>query len=826
MLCHCFTFKKKAKRGRPRKLQTASKESAASKRVSRRKTSRSPEVKSKQTGKNAPKSGVKSSKGNEENTPRAARHHSHSPPRTTKRRASPSPTSSLSGRPARRNTLNQRLQQRRASEESPAIPLKSSKRGSIAEKRKRGTSKDSTDSKDSVIKEPSVKKVKVDSSVIEREPRSTQKSKHPSVPKIPKVEEKVTEIEVNGESSDDTVDLNESEHVSVIKRNKSPEAYQKYYKLTDWGKHALMQQKEWEEAMGTDTTEVKQEIKEEPSETNEKPESEVSAVVPQENVVSESEVSTVVVCKNVPPECPVSAVNPQKNVPPESEVSVVISQENVPPESEVSTMAPQENVPPKSEVSAVVSQENVPPKSEVSAVVSQENVLPKSEVSTVVPEENVPPKSEVSVVIFQENVPPMSEVSIKASQENVPPKSEVSAVASQEIVLGVGAIGSRKTAELGAEENKPEIIKVEPNPETKQDLTEDDCEVTNEQAKSVDLPNNLEVPANNSLKESQSTTESVEKENQPETKVGSDSTAVEPAKTEDSDADHCAAQINSPKNIVEKPVRGSSPVKKSSSARSTLFSGQAKTGGRDWSNVKTYGRRNKGKQLCSIKRSRSEDEECPRERRKRRKDEKQKSEEPSENVKTNDTVTSSKSSSVSSEKHKDSKQKPEEMSLLSSKTPDASMPRTSPCAVSIERLKIVEQTLVASTGSRNSDKTKEEPDKSEANELVGQVSVIGDKHYTTLRESTSTVKLTKSDIIIVSPPRVEKKSDSGILERNGEASPAKELVLVDSLQSDDEKTLIPPPRVTRSNERSLSRGSSSSTVSGGPQDSPARGSKP
>ena len=129
-------------------------------------------------------------------------------------------------------------------------------------------------------KEPSVKKVKVDPSVIEREPRSTQRRKYPSAPKVPKVEEKVTEIEVNGESSDDTVDLNESEHVSVIKRNKSPEAYQKYYKLTDWAKHALMQQKVWEEAMSTDTTEVKQEIKEEPSETNEKPESEVSTVVP------------------------------------------------------------------------------------------------------------------------------------------------------------------------------------------------------------------------------------------------------------------------------------------------------------------------------------------------------------------------------------------------------------------------------------------------------------------------------------------------------------------------------------------------------------------
>ena len=97
------------------------------------------------------------------------------------------------------------------------------------------------------------------------------------------------------------------------------------------------------------------------------------------------------------------------------------------------------------------------------------------------------------------------------------------------------------------------------------------------------------------------------------------------------------------------------------------------------------------------------------------------------------------------------------------KTPDTSMPRTSPCAVSIERLKIVEQTLVASTGSKNTDITNKEPDKSKASELVGQVSVVGDNHYTTLRESTGTVKLAKSDIIIVSAPRVEKKTGNGRL---------------------------------------------------------------
>ena len=702
-----FIFKKKAKRGRPKKSQTASDESAASKRVSRRKTSRSPDVKPKHTGKNASKSSVKSSKGNEENTPRTKRHHSHSPPRATKRKASPSPTSSLSGRPARRNTLNQRLQQRRASEESPTIPLKASKRGT-AEKRKRGISKDSTDSKDSATKEPLVKKAKVHPNVIEREPRSTHRRKNPSAPKVSKVKEEVKEIEVNGESSDDTVDLNESEHVSVIKRNKSPEAYQKYYKLTDWAKHAEVQQKEWEEAMSRDKTEVKQEIKEEPIEANEKAEPEVSAVVPQ------------------------------KDVQPKSEVSTGVPQENVPRESEVSTVLPRENVP------------------------------TESEASTVIPQENVPPESEASTVLTSENVPPKSEVSTEVCQENVPK---------------VDAFDSRKTAVVRAEENKPEIVKVEPSTESNQDLTEKDCEVSNKEAESTDLPNISELPANNNLKESQSTAELVEKGNQPESEMDSDSRAVELASPEESNAEHCAAQVNSPRKIVERPVRGSSPVKKASSPRSALFSGHVKTGGRDWSNVKTYGRRNKGKQLCSIKRSRSDEDEYPRERRKRKKDEKQKCKEPSKNVATNDTVASSESSNVSSEKHKDSKHKPEETDLLSPKTPDTSMPRTSPCAVSIERLKIVEETVVASTSSKNADsRTSKESDKSQASELIGQVSVVGDNHYTTLRESTGTGKQTKSDDTIASASKLEKKTDSGMLEENGKTSPSKELMLVESLQ--------------------------------------------
>ena len=722
---------------------------------------------------------MKSSKGNEENTPRTKRHHSHSPPRATKRKASPSPTSSLSGRPARRNTLNQRLQQRRASEESPTIPLKASKRGT-AEKRKRGTSKDSTYSKDSATKEPLVKKAKVHPNVIEREPRSTHRRRNPIALKVSKVREEVKEIEVNGESSDDTVDLNESEHVSVIKRNKSPEAYQKYYKLTDWAKHAEVQQKEWEEAMSSDKAEVKQEIKEEPIEANVKAEPEVSTVVAQENV------------------------------PPESEASTVIPQENVTPESEASTVLTSENVPPASEVSTVIPQENVPPKSEASTVLTSENVPPESEASTVIPQENVTPESEASTVLTSENVPPASEVSTEVSQENVPK---------------VDPIDSRKTAVVRAEENKPEIVKVGPSTENNQDLTEKDCEVSNEEAESTDLPSISEVPANNNLRESQSTAELVEKGNQPQSEVNSDSRAVEPANPEQGNAEHCAAQVNSPKKIVERPVRGSSPVKKASSPRSALFSGHVKTGGRDWSNLKTYGRRNKGKQLCSIKRSRSEEDEYPRERRKRKKDEKQKCKEPSKNVATNDTVASFESSNVSSEKHKDSKHKPEETDLLSPKTPDTSMPRTSPCAVSIERLKIVEETVVASTSSKNADsRTNKESDKSQASELIGQVSVVGDNHYTTLRESTGTGKQTKSDDTITSASKLEKKTDSGMFEENGKTSPSKELMLVESLQSDEEKTLISPPRVTRSNERSLSRGSSSSTVSGGPRDSPVRGS--
>ena len=691
---------------------------------------------------------MKSSKGNEENTPRTKRHHSHSPPRATKRKASPSPTSSLSGRPARRNTLNQRLQQRRASEESPTIPLKASKRGT-AEKRKRGTSKDSTYSKDSATKEPLVKKAKVHPNVIEREPRSTHRRRNPIALKVSKVREEVKEIEVNGESSDDTVDLNESEHVSVIKRNKSPEAYQKYYKLTDWAKHAEVQQKEWEEAMSSDKAEVKQEIKEEPIEANVKA---------------------------------------------EPEVSTVVAQENVPPESEASTVIPQENVTPESEASTVLTSENVPP---------------ASEVSTVIPQENVPPKSEASTVHTSENVPPTSEVSTEVSQENVPK---------------VDPIDSRKTAVVRAEENKPEIVKVGPSTDNNQDLTEKDCEVSNEEAESTDLASISEVPANNNLRESQSTAELVEKGNQPQSEVNSDSRAVEPANPEQGNAEHCAAQVNSPKKIVERPVRGSSPVKKASSPRSALFSGHVKTGGRDWSNLKTYGRRNKGKQLCSIKRSRSDEDKYPRERRKRKKDEKQKCKEPSKNVATNDTAASFESSNVSSEKHKDSKHKPEETDLLSPKTPDTSMPRTSPCAVSIERLKIVEETVVASTSSKNADsRTNKESDKSQASELIGQVSVVGDNHYTTLRESTGTGKQTKSDDTNTSASKLEKKTDSGMFEENGKTSPSKELMLVESVQSDEEKTLISPPRVTRSNE-SLSRGSSSSTVSGGPRDSPVRGS--
>ena len=377
VVCYCFIFKKKAKRGRPRKSQAACNESAASKRVPRRKTSRSPEVKPKHIGRNALKSGVKSSKENEENTPRTTRHHSHSPPRATKRKASPSPTGSLTGRPARRNTLNQRLQLRRASEESPDIPVKTSKRGSTAEKRKRVSSKDSTDSKYSVTKEPLVKKAKVDSNVIEREPRSTQRRRHPSVPKVPKVQEEIKEIEVNCETSDDTVDLNESEHVSVIKRNKSPEAYQKYFKLTDWAKHAEAQQKEWEEAMNSDTTEVKQEIKEEPTETNEKPESEGRTMEPEKKILPESVVSIVAPQENVVPKSEVNAVVPQKNLQPESEVSIVVPQEKNLPESLVSTLAPEKNVQTESEVSTVVHQENVVPKSEVNTEVPQNNLQPE-----------------------------------------------------------------------------------------------------------------------------------------------------------------------------------------------------------------------------------------------------------------------------------------------------------------------------------------------------------------------------------------------------------------------------------------------------------------
>ena len=100
------------------------------------------------------------------------------------------------------------------------------------------------------------------------------------------------------------------------------------------------------------------------------------------------------------------------------------------------------------------------------------------------------------------------------------------------------------------------------------------------------------MPANNNLKESQSTTESVEKENQPGSEVGSDSSAAEPAKTEDSDADTlCSSnQIHQRSMYVAAPLS-----KKSSSPRSTLFSGQAKTGGRDWVKCENIRKKKQGK---------------------------------------------------------------------------------------------------------------------------------------------------------------------------------------------------------------------------------------
>ena len=288
------------KRGRPRKQKVGRRDSTSSKRVTRRKTSRSPDLKHKFSEKAATKSSSKSksSKENEENTPRTTRRHSRSPPRPGKRKASPSPTSSLSGRPARKNTLNQRLQQRRTSEEISVVPVKQTKRRRSLEKGKRANSKDSTDLGDSVTKAPPNKKAKTNQTQhqnhgnMEKQSHSSQKHKHSNVTKTVKSEDDLKVVDGNScESSDDTIDLNESEHVSVIKINKSPETYQKLNKLTDWGKHAEEQQKEWEEVINNEMMEVKTDIDEEPLDSaNKNSHPEVSKIVSDKNVDTRKDV--------------------------------------------------------------------------------------------------------------------------------------------------------------------------------------------------------------------------------------------------------------------------------------------------------------------------------------------------------------------------------------------------------------------------------------------------------------------------------------------------------------------------------------------------------
>ena len=123
-----------------------------------------------------------------------------------KRRATPSPTSSLSGRPARKNTLNQRLQQRRASEEPLGASIAPQNRSDLVENGKGGNSKDSRGSKDPVTKGYDNRKTKMDRILLERQSRSTRRREHVSGTKENKNEDSSKNLEVNGESSDDTVD--------------------------------------------------------------------------------------------------------------------------------------------------------------------------------------------------------------------------------------------------------------------------------------------------------------------------------------------------------------------------------------------------------------------------------------------------------------------------------------------------------------------------------------------------------------------------------------------------------------------------------------------
>ncbi len=236
----------KKRRGRPPKnantvsSTTAAPVDSSEPAKSRRKASSSPDALAKKHSKHGSNSSrSRTAKENDENSASSGRRHSHSPTaRKTNRRRSSSPTNSLPGRPARKNTLNQRLQQRRASQESVG-----SSTGSSASEKRRRSSRDSCDSKDSFKHRTE--------QVCERQSRSTQKRKNVSSVKVENLVA-ADELNMSCEGSDSTVDLNEAEHVSVIKRNKSPENYRKNQVFTDWAKQAEEQQMEWERAVRDD----------------------------------------------------------------------------------------------------------------------------------------------------------------------------------------------------------------------------------------------------------------------------------------------------------------------------------------------------------------------------------------------------------------------------------------------------------------------------------------------------------------------------------------------------------------------------------------------
>ena len=637
-----------------------------SKRVNRRKTSRSPDMKHKYSDRTSTKSSSKSksSKENEENTPRSTRRHSRSPPRLGKRKASPSPTSSLPGRPARKNTLNQRLQQRRVSEETlGTVPVKRS--GSL-ERGKRANSKDPRNSKDSVTKAPPNKKAKLYQKHSERQMQSVQRNKHANVVKKSKTEEEVKIIEGNhGDSSDDTVDLNESEHVSVIKRNRSPETYQKYFKLTDWAKHAEEQNKEWEEITNNETMVVKSEIKVEPIDPSEKAEAEVNKSGSENNIH-----------KN-------KVVDETKNV----------------------------------EMTKIVQE------------VKKEIVAEKDSGNS-------------QVVTEKDNVEMTKIVQEKKTMDQ------------------------RKHRNSGNSQVVTEKVN-----ESKKILSAD-SESTEKLTKE---------------------TESIETQRSPV------------------------------KQTRKSPIRhtGNSPHRKPGSPRSSLWSANVKPGTRDWSKVKTYERKKKAEKMCSIKRSRSEDDESPKERQKRRKNEDEKPNGPPQRTETDDAKPVVNSSTSGENQNETKIAVSPTKTVVSTLTPKASssscMPRTSPCAVSIQRLNI--QSVVNT--SKNVESVTSEGNKQ---------ALISSDSQPVLRELT-TISKQSQEQSDKTPVVSSKSNDSGIPitsqgkpkgSRTGSASSTSEVVMVETLHSDEEK-LTSPPRVTRSRERSESRGSSVSTVSSGQMESPVKG---